>query len=987
MRLAPLILAAAVPVDVHAQLIVAPRRAGQSRVRHSVFEWQHVDLATGSIGAKDASRGRIDDRCPDATVDPPGIRLYFYEAERAIAQRAAPRIESVYRELACRFGHLPEDRLPYVLYSSYREFLTTNLFPVQEGVLGVTSTEDLKLTLPYFGDARLFEEVSSHEMAHQFTIDKVRAVAAEAEASTNPLQELPLWFVEGLAEHYAHRGIDQEAEMLARDLATNPDADFGYVMLDFFDDRPFSGLWTYKLGQMRCGFLEETYGEGTIQEILDATPRLTGGKKDRKEPLPDFASLVAEVTGDSAVEITQGFATWIKTRAFRAYLAADQGLGALEPLPIEDDLHALAMAASDGGHLIAIRTFRPETSQTELLLLDDRAPGNSVSVAIDGVPGIESLHPTSGRDFDLDDERIVYVAEHNGADVIHVQAIRDVADEIELPGQKPFWRVDLSTGSDETFELEDHGILAVFSVAIAPGGKRIAFIGLDVAGQRDLYVLDLETREIIALTDDVFAERSVAWGPAGIVFNSDATSHHRFNLFRVASVETASIARLTTEPSDHLMPAVLPSGRTLFTAYEQGGANLYEVKDGYTVRLTDVATGLFEPSPGKDGGVWAMLHHGGRRRPVHLEVDDLLEVEKRSIGSGLMPARTSTRSLDGSIAYDPLSISNWELGGIFGLFGAGAGGIFGLLFASATDFLRDHVLVLNLQVTGRIDLIDGQLFYFNQAGRLNWGGGIFQELRFRSIRTDRDRFPFLERYFGGEAIVRYPLSRFWFLQASLSAGGTQSVDSTFVGLAPVDRPLDFQAELSGRFGFDTVRYHPSTGPIKGSSAIVDATLTTRPGSGDVEALFRLDGEYFFPVIGTSNIMLRGSAGASVGGEDAREFLLWSWYTLRGVDLGNTDVLLGRYYWFLTAELQVPLDFILRTAIFGVEGVVGLDFGGVAVRPEDLWDRRVLDVAAGFNLLFGPLVLRIHFAWPLPIGPPRPAENVPVTNVSLGWLYF
>ena len=59
-----------------------------------------------------------------------------------------------------------------------------------------------------------------------------------------------------------------------------------------------------------------------------------------------------------------------------------------------------------------------------------------------------------------------------------------------------------------------------------------------------------------------------------------------------------------------------------------------------------------------------------------------------------------------------------------------------------------------------------------------------------------------------------------------------------------------------------------------------------------------------------------------------------------------------------------------------------DQGGVAQI-----DRRVLDIATGFNLLLGPLVLRIHFAWPLPIGVEKPTSDAPVTNVSLGWIYF
>jgi hypothetical protein len=967
-----------------AQLVVAPRRAGQSRVRDTVFDWQHLDLPIGRVDRGTTSL-RVDETCP-STIESPGVRLYFYEGERTVAERAAPAIRTVYRELACRFQHVPDHQLPYVLYSSYREFLTTNLFPVQEGILGVTGTEDLKLTLPFFGDARLFEEVSAHEMAHQFTIDKVRSWAERQEARGDPLREMPLWFIEGLAEFYAHRGVDQQAEMLARDLATNPDPDVGYVMLDFFADRPFSGLWTYKLGQVRCQFLEETFGEGTIQKILEGGSRMTTGTSERPR-LDSFAALVSEVTGANEVQLSAGFADWIKRRAYRAFLATDQGLSAFDPAKLDPDLLTLAMTSSPNGRLLMIKTYTVETGQTELLLFDERVPDDEVDVASDGVPGLESLHPTAGRDFALADDRLVYVAESNGADEIHLQKIDHRQDKILLLGNREAWNIDISAGDDEVHEVDQAGILAVFSIAIEPSGDRVAFVGLDTAGQRDVFVLDLKTDEVVRLTNDLSAERTVSWGKRGIVFNTDATSHGRYNLFRIFDVATATISRLTSSPVDQEHPQVLPDGRVVFTAFEDGAANLYEVRPGYTARITDVSTGLFEAAPGKDGGIWAMLHHAGRRRPVHLSAGDLLTVDRIPAEPPLPGSRTATASLAGSVPYDPLSISNWEFGNIFGLLGAGAGGVYGLLFASASDFLRDHILLANIQITGRIDLIDGQIFYFNQEHRTSWGTGIFQELRIRTVGRDEDRFSFAERFFGASAIVRYPLSRFLFLQAGLSLGGAQGIDANLIGLVGVEDEITFQGEVTGRVGYDTVRYHPSTGPIAGNSAIFDATLTTRPTEGDVEALFRLDAEQFLPLWSFLHLLFRGSAGASIGGEDAREFFLWSWYTLRGVDLDNSDFLLGRYYWFVTAEAQVPLDFILRTPIFGVEGILGVDFGGVAVRPAELWDKRVLDVAIGFNLLIGPLVLRIHFAWPIGIGAAKPTEDAPVTNVSLGWIYF
>ena len=71
----------------------------------------------------------------------------------------------------------------------------------------------------------------------------------------------------------------------------------------------------------------------------------------------------------------------------------------------------------------------------------------------------------------------------------------------------------------------------------------------------------------------------------------------------------------------------------------------------------------------------------------------------------------------------------------------------------------------------------------------------------------------------------------------------------------------------------------------------------------------------------------------------------------------------------------------------LEGVIGMDFGGVGRNMDDLWDRRVLDLALGVNFGIGPLVLRLHYAKPFDIGAiATPNRGDWVTNLSLAWRY-
>ncbi|MFP2909892.1 TolB family protein, partial [Pyxidicoccus sp. 3LFB2] len=542
-----------------------------------------------------------------------GVRFYFYERERMVAERAAPLIEEAYRYLVDVFQYVPTQTFPYILYSSYQEFLQTNLFQVSEGTLGLTSTgEDLKLTLPYLGDHKLFEEISTHELAHQFTIQKVRTVAEQSKVFGDPLGGIPLWFIEGLAEFYARRGMDPEAEMLVRDLLVNPDLYKGYAFLDFFSPGPYGYLWIYKVGQIRVAFLEEEYGKGIIQRVLEESPRLVGGSRD--SPSLKFEELLQRLTGDDPKRISARFENWLKRRAFKTYLSSEQAAPVMDMLD-KGPGYITSMTSSPDGHVLALRTIVPETGESRLYLMDPRAPDRTVKVTGDGKPGVESLHPISGRSFALAKDKLAFVAEITGRDVMYVQDYTHVVEKRAadvLVRRNPIrtgidrevgTTVKLDVGNRVAYRIDKHGLLAAYSPAFSPDGRHVAFIGINDAGLRDIYAIDLQAgpdAKPIQLTDDVFSERQVTWGPAGVVFTSDATSHRHFNLFRVRLEAPRQVERITNEARDQADPVALADGRLFFTAFNNSSSDLHELMpDGRIVRRTDLTTGVFEPGPGR----------------------------------------------------------------------------------------------------------------------------------------------------------------------------------------------------------------------------------------------------------------------------------------------------------------------------------------------------------------------------------------------------
>lgn len=996
-----------------AQVWIAPRRAGQSIVRNTEQDWETLDLLEKeTIDGQEAG----------------GVRLFFYETERETAERAAAQIEEAYRALCVQFDFVPKKRFDYVLYSTYQEFLRTNLFPVQEGVLGVTATQGLHMAIPYFGDHETFFHTSSHELAHEFTIQQVRAAAREADTFRDPLEGMPLWFVEGLAEYMAMGDIHDENAMRVRDLVTNPDVYTGHGLLSFWDDWPGYTLWTYQGGHARITFLQQTYGPETVRKLLALSPALVSDQ-GLAARIQRFDRLVEEVTGDKPERVAARFDDWVKRRAFGEWLASEQSVADTEPLERVSGV-PLALDASADGTLVAYRSIAPDTGRSGLYVIDPRNPGSTRRIAADGRPGVESLHPIEPRNFDVTRDRIVYVAEVRGRDRLVVQHLEHRATEeqgarpgeperaegtIDLPlrdpGRETWWKVAIQKRGRDRIRLDREGIVAVGSVAVEPNGDRTAFVGLSGAGTRDLYVTD-GTR-VRRLTDDVYGERDVAWGPDGLVYASDASADGRLQLFRLHPDRPDPPVRLTNDGRDHVSPVTLPDGTIVYSAYDDDKSALFAQYEDVTLRLTDLATGVFEPATGPDGGLWAMVLNHGRMHPSAIRSPDLLALpDDPPLGAVGPPLRFPTRSLGAAAPYRPLDIRNWTLDGGFAALGAGPGGVYGQMFLSFSDRLRDHALLVIAQAYGRPELTDAQVLYLDEQSRVSFGGGPFHQLRFRIDRSVDD-VPFLyqsaERYYGVLGTVRYPFDRFVYAQTDLSVGGVSyffMYDTTEALLAdPIangtgrdllgeweaanDFPR-FQTEAAFRFGIDTTRYHPRTGPVAGTSALIEASGGFQPFDDEVFGSLRVDLQQYLPIpfVSGGNVGLRGSAATSGGGDYAIGYWLSSYDTLRAYSWGDPD-LLGRHYWFANAELQVPLDVLVRLAVAsGIEGVAGLDFGAVSDDLGALWDERVLDAALGTNFILGPLVLRLHFAHAIDIGAPLPETGQPwVTNFSISWLGF
>src|SRR3954468_6032112 len=408
------------PVGWSTEAYVVPQRPGKNQVRYFEYNWRDFDF--------------LDD---DGSA---GVRFYFYDREYPVARIAAGLVRDSWRYLSDRFQYKPSSKVPYILYNTYREFLETNVFQVQEGVLGVTSPQDLRMSLAYAGERELFKVVSTHEMTHQFEIQKVAERCASAGLESS-IGAIPLWFTEGLAEYYAHnQQMDAETEMFLRDIVLNPDGEIGYDFPTLAEDRPYAYLYTYKYGQAKLVFLSEVYGERVIQGVLDQSPRLVGGGRGRGEPREGFMQLLAHVAGETPQQMDARWSTWARKRVMRTYLDAKQDLPDVTELKLPDELEAFT--SSRDGNLLFYRGVERETARAKLVVVDRRDPSTSRQITIDQQPGTESLHPVLRSVMAVSDDAIAWFAQSGDSDVLHMRSLK--RKERKGQGSRPRIDLDLS---------------------------------------------------------------------------------------------------------------------------------------------------------------------------------------------------------------------------------------------------------------------------------------------------------------------------------------------------------------------------------------------------------------------------------------------------------------------------------------------------------------------------------------------------------------
>lgn len=531
---------------------------GRNKVQYTDFDWQVMETEHFDI--------------------------YYYPEMAEIARHGAQYAEESFKALEPKFNYTINRRIPLIFYSSHLHFQQTNVTPglIPEGVGGFFEFLKGRVVIPSNGDLAKFRHVIRHELVHVFMHGKVYNILRNHNRLDGPFP--PLWFVEGLAEHWSSEW-DAQAEMVIKDAVLE-----NYVV-GLADIYQISGTFTmYKLGQHLLGYIEQKYGDDKILMLMENL-----WKYDR------FEESFRETLGMSYAEFDKEYLYALKKQYY--------------PQLANDDYNAITAQTIVSEGFNFKPAYYKDNSQEYVVFVGNRTGYSSIFM--------KPLKPVLYEE----DEEIEVLVKGEASSDFESFHIFDSKISVNGKGLLAFSSKSGETDALYIYDIGQREIIAkhyfdkmvgIYSPSWSPDDKEIVFSGLSEKGFSDLYIFNLESQVLIRLTDDFYNDESPSWSPDGIhiTFASDRSAYGTggaSNIF-IINKDTQAMRYLTFGPQKDQSPVFSPNGKMLaYTSDASGSYNIYVVKNPLSPgknssplkvsKITNSVGAIFDPEWTQNGDI------------------------------------------------------------------------------------------------------------------------------------------------------------------------------------------------------------------------------------------------------------------------------------------------------------------------------------------------------------------------------------------------
>ena len=895
--------------------------------------------------------------------------FYYPELEEHLA-RVAGYAESAYAQISADLTHDLATLVPLVVFKTHSEFEQQNIIPgaVSDGVGAFAEPFRQRIALPIDEPPDQLYRLIAHELTHQFAFDIIpRSVIR---------RNIPLWVDEGLADYMG--GVWRPLDLMTvRDAALS---DTLPEMSNFQGGGMFaSPRLVYNLGHAAFEFIEDQWGKEGVREFLFSL---------RKSAIGGGTDIYEDAFDIPADEFDVQFESYIRRRfqAFRDKERPDDYGRDLAPDPLETKYLAIySIEPSPSGDLIAAYAVNRKDRELDIVLLssEDGAVVSNLTAGFNQDLGFESIQLPGARwnavpwmSWSGSDDRLAYFVRKGKYRSMMLQNVvtREVEDLIDL-------------------EMVD----APESPDFSPDGRSVVFSALQGA-VGDIYLLDLESRDVTNLTEDEFADYAPTFSPDGsyLVYVARISGNNKLFKLDLATKEKTQLTFGTfneagaqfldedtlvfsSTATDPLAPvdADLAANGDIFNVWT------LDLNNGELRQYTDTATGNVSTIvlPGEDDTRIAFVTYFKGEYGLHTLVRD----------EPLYTASTSDFGAPGPnidfqapLTHNLIAANARRKGRFEKMFLDGAppinvgvtnsGDFLGGTAISFTDVLGDQSFSVYAYSIAQYRTLSGS--YLNLSGRFQFAlQGFSQESFFYGTAgffapslafLDRDQAIAVQTVRGGSAFGIYPLDRFRRLEFT---GGLFHFNERF------DSPaLQTQANQFQQQQFGTQLFRNGASMPFGASFIQETTIFREfgPVSGNTMRLgFQyaptigttflgkqtLDGDarYYLRIGETGVLALRGRAFKSFG--DFPDFLYFGGNSeMRGYEYLE---FIGHDAGFVNAELRFPLIEAMLTPIGvlgGIRGAFFFNLGGASLngQPFTLFARKSERVTPTIGFGFDPV---------------------------------
>jgi Tol biopolymer transport system component len=848
----------------------------------------------------------------------PHFNVHYYDAEEPQLQKLVSMAESAYDQLSRGFNFQIKDPVPLIYYATHSAFEQNNIILnfIPEGVGAFASPARFRMVLPIdLPDPELYELIL-HELTHIFQYHMLFQGSLAKAVATTP----PTWFMEGMASYMAK---DESARdrMFLRDAVVNDN-------IPSVTQSNFGGFFAYRFGHAVFDFIEERWGREGFLDFLYETRNTIGSRVDRA---------VERTFKLEPEEFDLEFRRWLRKKYLPELIETGEpgDFGRVFRIEGVPGSQVISPSASPSGDLVAaLAIYRGDvdvvlfdTEKRRLLRNLTRGFSNEYQYL---VAQEFTLGRKMGRDLDFSPD----------GNTIAVFAKREKGRSLVLLNV-------LQGGLREIIDIE--GIEQQHSPAWSPDGRKMAFSGWK-GGQFDIFVLDLESREIVNVTNDTVFDGAPTYSPDGrsIVYAS-VVGEGFAKLFRTNLDQPGQRFQLTTGESSENDPVFAPDGqRIYYTSDRAGRENIYslDLTSGTVRQYTDVVTGAFMPT--------LLREREGRERLVYTGFwKSSFELYSRAVDQPVREPETvqfpaEPALADSLPAYEPdiqvsIDEANKERYAGFKFFLEDAQSFVGVdddqtfigaILLTFSDNLGDRRILANISSIDSFSNFD--ILYADLSRRWQWQVRLFDDRDFYLtpdfVRGTERRDQLAFQQTGAIASVVYPFTFYQRAEVGLGYVYQKANYPIDVPVAPgvVQREfLEFQDDFplvqAALVGDSTV--FANYGAISGRRWRLGAWYAPDlQESGALAQSVELDFRQYFSVTQRSNLAFRAFAGWSDGNRP-NIYYIGGLDTLRGTRFRE---LAGYQAFFANIEYRFPLIDVLATPVIafqGVRGILFFDIGG------------------------------------------------------------